>query len=93
MLGTILLVLLVLFLVGALPTWPHSASWGYVPSGGIGLVVLVVLILLLLGRISPPALPIFATPPAPFRNGAGFFRRRRPPVAPVRAMISRRCVS
>jgi hypothetical protein len=51
MLGTILLVLLVLFLVGALPTWPHSASWGYVPSGGIGLVLLVVLILLLLGRI------------------------------------------
>jgi hypothetical protein len=51
MLGTILLVLLVLFLVGALPTWPHSANWGYVPSGGIGLVLVVVLILLLLGRI------------------------------------------
>jgi hypothetical protein len=51
MLGTILLVLLVLFLVGALPTWPHSASWGYAPSGGIGLVLVVVLILLLLGRI------------------------------------------
>jgi hypothetical protein len=51
MLGTILLVLLVLFLVGALPTWPHSASWGYAPSGGIGLVLVIVLILLLLGRI------------------------------------------
>jgi hypothetical protein len=51
MLGTILLVILVLFLVGALPTWPHSANWGYVPSGGIGLVIVVVLILLLLGRI------------------------------------------
>jgi len=51
MLGTILLVILVLFLVGALPTWPHSANWGYAPSGGIGLVLVVVLILLLLGRI------------------------------------------
>ncbi len=51
MLGTILLVLLVLFLVGALPTWPHSANWGYFPSGGIGLVLLIVIILLLLGRI------------------------------------------
>jgi hypothetical protein len=51
MLGTILLVILVLFLVGALPTWPHSAHWGYFPSGGIGLVLVIVLILLLLGRI------------------------------------------
>jgi VIT1/CCC1 family predicted Fe2+/Mn2+ transporter len=51
MLGTILLVILILFLVGALPTWPHSASWGYAPSGGIGLVLLIVLVLLLLGRI------------------------------------------
>jgi hypothetical protein len=51
MLGTILLVLLVLFLIGALPTWPHSASWGYAPSGGIGLVLVIVLVLLLLGRI------------------------------------------
>ena len=51
MLGTILLVILVLFLVGALPTWRHSANWGYAPSGGIGLVLVVVLILLLLGRI------------------------------------------
>ncbi|MFA6569285.1 MAG: DUF3309 family protein [Victivallales bacterium] len=49
--GTILLVVLILILVGALPTWPHSRSWGYFPSGGLGLVVLILLILLLLGRI------------------------------------------
>jgi hypothetical protein len=49
--GTILLIVLILFLVGALPTWPHSKSWGYYPSGGLGLVVLILLILLLLGRI------------------------------------------
>ncbi|MGO8738478.1 DUF3309 family protein [Rhodoblastus sp.] len=51
MLGTILLIILVLFLVGALPTWPHSANWGYFPSGGIGLILLIVIVLLLLGRI------------------------------------------
>jgi hypothetical protein len=50
-LGTILLVLLILVLVGALPTWPHSRRWGYYPSGGLGLVVLVLLVLVLLGRI------------------------------------------
>jgi len=50
-LGTILLIVLVLLLVGALPTWPHSASWGYWPSGGLGLVVLIVIILLLTGRL------------------------------------------
>ena len=50
-LGTILLVILVLMLIGVLPTWPHSANWGYYPSGGLGVVVVVVLILLLLGRI------------------------------------------
>ena len=49
--GTILLIVLVLFLVGALPTWPHSANWGYYPSGGIGLVLIIVVVLLLLGRI------------------------------------------
>ena len=49
--GTILLVLLILMLVGAIPTWPHSKSWGYYPSGGLGLVVLILLILVLLGRI------------------------------------------
>lgn len=51
MIGTILIILLVLFLVGALPTWNHSRSWGYFPSGGIGLLLVVVVILLLLGRI------------------------------------------
>jgi len=50
-LGTILLVLLILMLVGAFPAWPHSKNWGYYPSGGLGLVVAVLLILLLLGRI------------------------------------------
>ena len=49
--GTILLIILVLLLIGALPTWPHSSGWGYYPSGGLGLVVVVLLILLLLGRI------------------------------------------
>jgi len=50
-LGTILLIVLVLLLVGAIPTWPHSRGWGYAPSGGIGLVLLILLILLLLGKI------------------------------------------
>ena len=49
--GMILIVILVLVLVGALPTWPHSKSWGYYPSGGLGLVLLIVIILLLMGRI------------------------------------------
>jgi hypothetical protein len=49
--GTILLVVLVLLLIGALPTWPYSSGWGYYPSGGLGLVVVVLLILLLMGRI------------------------------------------
>jgi hypothetical protein len=49
--GTILLVILVLLLVGALPTWPYSSGWGYYPSGGLGLIVVVLLILLLMGRI------------------------------------------
>ena len=49
--STILLIVLVILLIGALPAWPYSSSWGYYPSGGLGLVVLVVLILLLLGRI------------------------------------------
>ena len=51
MLGTILLVLLILMLLGAVPTWPHSRNWGYGPSGGLGLVVLIIVILLLLGHI------------------------------------------
>jgi hypothetical protein len=50
-LGTILLVVLVLMLVGAIPAWPHSKSWGYGPTGGLGLVVLVLVILLVLGKI------------------------------------------
>jgi len=49
--GTILIIILVLALIGVLPTWPHSKGWGYYPSGGLGLVVLILIILLLLGRI------------------------------------------
>ncbi|HZN98569.1 MAG TPA: DUF3309 domain-containing protein [Gemmatimonadales bacterium] len=49
--STILIVILVLLLIGALPTWPHSRSWGYYPSGGLGLVLLILLLLLLMGRI------------------------------------------
>jgi len=51
MLGTILVVLLILALVGALPRWSHSREWGYMPTGGLGVVLVVVVILLLLGRI------------------------------------------
>ncbi|HTK00622.1 MAG TPA: DUF3309 family protein [Bordetella sp.] len=50
-LGTILLIILILLLVGALPTWPHSRSWGYYPSGGLGVVLIIVIILLLVGAI------------------------------------------
>ena len=49
--GTILLIVLILILIGSLPTWPYSAGWGYYPSGGLGLVLLVVLILVLFGRV------------------------------------------
>ena len=49
--GIILIIILVIVLIGALPTWPHSKSWGPYPSGGIGLILLILLILLLLGRI------------------------------------------
>ncbi len=49
--GLVLTVILVLVLLGALPTWPHSKSWGYYPSGGLGLILLIVLILMLMGRI------------------------------------------
>lgn len=51
MLGTVLIVILVLALLGALPRWPHSKDWGYFPSGGLGLVLVIVVIFLLLGRI------------------------------------------
>ena len=50
-LGTILLIVLVLMLIGALPSWPHSRSWGYGPTGGLGLIVIVVLVLVLMGRL------------------------------------------
>ena len=50
-LGSILLIVLILILVGALPSWPHSKSWGYGPSGGIGLIVLIIVLLLVMGRI------------------------------------------
>jgi len=49
--GTILLIVLILLLIGALPTWPYSSGWGYYPSGGLGLIVLILLILLLMGRL------------------------------------------
>ena len=51
MLGTILIVVLLLALVGALPTWGHSRSWGYYPSGGLGLILVIIIVLVLLGRI------------------------------------------
>ena len=51
MLGTILIVVLILMLLGALPTWPHSRQWGYYPSGGLGLILLILIILIVLGRI------------------------------------------
>lgn len=50
-LGTILLVILILMLVGVIPTWPHSRSWGYGPSGGLGLLLIILLVLILLGKI------------------------------------------
>lgn len=50
-LGTILLIILILLLIGAIPTWPYSAGWGYYPAGGVGLILIIVLILLLLGRL------------------------------------------
>jgi hypothetical protein len=51
MLSTILIVVLILLLIGALPTWPYSAGWGYYPGGGFGLILIIVLILVLMGRI------------------------------------------
>ena len=51
MLGTILLIVLVLILIGSLPAWPYSASWGYYPSGGLGLVLVIVLVMVLMGRV------------------------------------------
>ena len=51
MLGTVLLIVLILLLLGVIPTWPHSRNWGYYPSGGLGLVLLILIILVLLGHI------------------------------------------
>jgi hypothetical protein len=51
MLGTILLIILILLLLGALPTWPYSAGWGYYPSGGVGLLLIIIIVLLAMGRI------------------------------------------
>jgi hypothetical protein len=50
-LGTMLLIVLLLMLIGAFPSWPHSRNWGYAPSGGLGLVVVIIIVLLLLGKI------------------------------------------
>jgi hypothetical protein len=49
--GTILLIIIILLLVGALPTWPYSSGWGYYPSGGLGLVLLIIIVLVLMGRV------------------------------------------
>lgn len=51
MLGTILVIILVVVLLGALPTWPYSSGWGYYPSGGIGLILLILIVLLVMGKI------------------------------------------
>ena len=51
MLGTILIVVLVILLIGAIPTWPYSSGWGYYPSGGLGLILIVILVLVVLGRV------------------------------------------
>jgi len=51
MIGTVLIVILILALLGALPTWPHSRNWGYYPTGGLGLILVIVVILVLLGQI------------------------------------------
>lgn len=50
-LGTILLIVLILMLIGVMPTWPHSRNWGYGPSGGLGLIVIILIVLLLMGRL------------------------------------------
>ncbi|MFZ2449810.1 MAG: DUF3309 domain-containing protein [Methylobacter sp.] len=50
-LGTILLIIIILMLIGVIPAWPHSRSWGYAPSGSLGLVLIIILVLILLGRI------------------------------------------
>ena len=66
-LGTILLIILILLLIGALPAWPYSRSWGYYPTGGLGLILIIILILVLMGRIRarPSTLPASRHPPRP----------------------------
>lgn len=49
--GTILLIILIILLIGAVPTWPYSSGWGYYPSGGIGIILIIVIVLLLMGRL------------------------------------------
>lgn len=49
--GTILLIILIILLIGAIPTWPYSSGWGYYPSGGVGILLIIVIVLLLMGRI------------------------------------------
>ena len=49
--GTIILIILILMFIGVIPTWPHSRSWGYAPSGGLGLLLIILLVLMLLGRV------------------------------------------
>jgi hypothetical protein len=49
--GTVILIILVLFLLGALPRWPHSVNWGYYPSGGVGIILIIVIVLILTGRL------------------------------------------
>ncbi|HEY1837635.1 MAG: DUF3309 family protein [Rhizomicrobium sp.] len=51
MLGTILIIVLILLLIGALPSWPYSGGWGYYPSGGLGLILIIIIILVLVGRV------------------------------------------
>ena len=51
MLSTILIIILILLLIGALPTWPYSSGWGYYPGGGIGLILIIIIILVLMGRL------------------------------------------
>ena len=51
MLGTILIIILILLLLGALPTWPYSSAWGYYPSGGLGLLLIILVVLVLMGRV------------------------------------------
>jgi hypothetical protein len=68
--GTILLILLILLLIGALPTWPYSSGWGYYPSGGLGLVLVILLVLILLGRLWD------GYPPPRGKLGGGFIGTR-----------------